>query len=51
MSKLLYKSIRCLVCPPGYYSFELNPLSCELCPKNSDCPGGAIIKPHDGFWT
>lgn len=38
------------LCPEGQYSFAFHSLTCNLCPKNADCPGGSMIKVNQGYW-
>ena len=41
---------QCQVCQPSTFSLNLSALSCDECPNNAICSGGASIVPEKGFW-
>jgi len=40
----------CEKCPSNMYSLNPNNTSCDICPPYTDCPGGAELRPLEGFW-
>lgn len=40
----------CMLCPRGYFSFNVSDEECSKCPNNVDCPGGRTIIVNPGYW-
>ena len=44
------KNDMCNKCPQGKYSLEAGADECLICPKNTYCEGGDVIRVNEGFW-
>lgn len=40
----------CYLCRDNKFSLNSSETSCNFCPQNSQCPGGAILDIDPGFW-
>ncbi len=40
----------CNKCPQGKYSLEAGADECLICPKNTQCEGGDVIRVNEGYW-
>ena len=40
----------CMLCPSSTYSFDPGEDTCQPCPAQATCSGGATLVPHQQFW-
>jgi hypothetical protein len=43
-------SAQCELCPAGTFTLEQGAPDCQVCPKEANCSGGAVIRNAAGFW-
>ena len=42
--------MKCVLCPPGFYSVTESSKMCLNCPKGAQCVGGSKLKVNPGYW-